>query len=85
MRNYVNPKDLKASELKALVALLKHGKAPYTDGLVWTRTLVFRLSVCLKLVRLGLVQEVRGQDMALSNAGRGIARIFEKRHILGYD
>jgi len=82
---YVNPRDLKASELKVLVAILKHGeRVPNSDGLVFTRTLVFRYTVACKLGRMGLLEKYT-DGIELSRAGEGIARIFADRPILGYD
>lgn len=82
---YVNPADLKASELRALLALLKHGhRAPMTDGHVFTSKLVIRFAVCVRLMELGLLYCFE-DGVELSRSGQGIARIFLNRPILGYD
>lgn len=82
---YVNPSKLKASELRALVAMHKNGNYALTcDGHAFTRTLIFRFSVAVELIRLGLMSQ-EPDRIELSRAGEGIARSFSNRPILGYD
>jgi hypothetical protein len=82
---HVDPSKLKASELRALVAMLKNRSQAVTcDGHAFTGTLIFRFSVVVKLLELGLLYRYPDR-VELTRSGQGIARIFEKRPILGYD
>ena len=82
---FVNPADLKASELRALVALLAHGRAaPIASGCIFTTESIFRTKVVDNLLDIGLV---RGDSdkVELTSAGTGIALSFKDRPIMGYD
>lgn len=82
---FVNPADLKASELRVLVALFNHKRAaPIASGCIFTRDDTFRIHTINRLTEFGLVK-ADADKVSLTSAGVGIGRSFQDRPILGYD
>ncbi len=93
----VNPSDMKASELKALVCLfLNHRPAPFITGHAFcsqgiTHPSIQREDVTIhwklidRLADLGLAFKTPGCDISLTSAGIGIGRSLADKPINGYD
>lgn len=82
---FVKPSDLKASELRAVVALHNNGgRAVVSAGHAFTSKLIIRFKTFCRLIEFGLAYRANG-DLELTNAGNGIGRSFKDRPILGYD
>jgi hypothetical protein len=84
---FVHPSELRASELRAVLALHKHGQpAPVSAGHCFAAKMAIRWDAFLHLIDLGLAYWVgRGERVDLTPAGRGMARGLEHRRIVGYD
>lgn len=84
-RGFVRASELTATELRAVVALHKHGKeAPLATGMAFTRGIIIRWNVFCRLIELGLAYRAEGV-VGLTNKGHGMGRSFKDRPILGYD
>lgn len=84
---FIRAGDLTATELRAVVALHNHGKeAPIAAGIAFTREVIIRWNVFLRLVELGLAYRAEGDvGIGLTNKGHGMGRSMKDRPILGYD
>ena len=82
----INPRELKASEIKMLVALYNHSskKPPVVTGYVFTKEQVIDVHKLSNLIDKRLVT-IKGDYVSLSSSGVGIARSFKDRPILGDD
>ena len=80
---------MKASELKAIVALLNHNRAaPIVNGCCFTHDLIFRHATVDSLLELKLIVKETsdlGEVINLTNIGAGVAKTFKNRSIHGYD
>jgi len=95
-RTFVDPSQLKASELKAVVCLFLHGEAaPFLDGHAFCRRVnhpsidppecTIGWQVIKSLVANKLANVNNKNDVILTGAGRGIGRSLANKPILGYD
>jgi fructose-1,6-bisphosphatase len=83
-RSFVNPRDLKASELKTLVSLFKHNRgAPIVTGHVFIKEII-DIEQLHELIDRKLVT-IDGGYARLTSSGIGIAKTFSNRPILGDD
>lgn len=82
---FVHPSELRAYELRAVLALHKHGKpAPVSAGHCFAAKMAIKWGAFLRLIDLGLAYWV-GDRVDLTPAGHGMARGLEHRRIVGYD
>ncbi len=82
---FINPNQLKASELKAIVALFKHGRpASISAGHIFTKSLIIKWTTIKDLSDMKVITNENG-IVTLTNTGIGIGKNFAGRRILGYD
>jgi hypothetical protein len=82
---FINPNNLKASELKAIVALFKHGRpAAVSAGHIFTKSLVIKWNIINELSSLKIVTNENG-NVSLTSVGVGIGKSFAGRKIFGRD
>ena len=85
MRTFIKASDLRASELRAVVALHNNGgRGPVSAGHVFTSKMIIKFKTFYRLIELGLAYRADG-DLELTSAGSGMGRSFKNRPILGYD
>lgn len=82
---FINPKDLKASQLKAIVALYKHNKPCHISaGYILTKSLNIRWNIIQDLLDLKLIYKENNQ-IKLTPIGCGLGKLFSNKTIIGTD
>ena len=95
-RNFVDPSQMKASWLKALVCIFQHGRpVPYITGHAFctgvshpsieTPEHTVKWTILNKLIELKLAYMNGDSNVVLTTAGRGMSRSLNDKPILGYD